>query len=323
MKNIFILLLSITYSIVGFSQNNLGSSNDEARISLLAVFPQQVSKISEEAKAVLINKMNLITSKYGIGGSAAKQRFIITANVIELTKDITPTTPAIYTYNLQLTLYIGDGIAGTLFSSLPISLKGSGKSEAKAYIMALKGLDTNDPKYGAFIEEGKTKIIKYYNSKCDFLLKEAEMLTSKNEFDAAIATLTAIPEVCKDCYDKAMSAVAPIYKKQIDRQCKASLMEAKNAWNQSQDASGASAASNYLGQIDPNASCYTEAIALTNTIAKRIKELDQREWNFQMKQQQDDVDIQKATIKAARDIGVAYGNGPKANVVQYNVYGWW
>ena len=36
-----------------------------------------------------------------------------------------------------------------------------------------------------------------------------------------------------------------------------------------------------------------------------------------------DVDIQKATIKAARDIGVAYGNGPKANVVQYNVYGWW
>ena len=323
MKKIYILLLLITYSNVGFSQNNLGSSNDEARISLLAVFPQQVSKISEEAKAVLINKMNLITSKYGIGGSTAKQRFIITANVIELTKDITPTTPAIYTYNLQLTLYIGDGIAGTLFSSLPISLKGSGKSEAKAYIMALKGLDTNDPKYGAFIEEGKTKIIKYYNSKCDFLLKEAEMLTSKNEFDAAIATLTAIPEVCKDCYDKAMSAVAPIYKKQIDRQCKASLMEAKNAWNQSQDASGASAASNYLGQIDPNASCYSEAIALSNSIAKRIKELDQREWNFQMKQQQDDVDIQKATIKAARDIGVAYGNGPKANVVQYNVYGWW
>jgi uncharacterized protein YydD (DUF2326 family) len=100
-------------------------------------------------------------------------------------------------------------------------------------------------------------------------------------------------------------------------------LEAKNAWNQSQDASGASTASNYLGQIDPNASCYAEAIALSNSIAKRIKELDQREWNFQMKQQQDDVDIQKATIKAARDIGVAYGNGPKANVVQYNVYGWW
>ena len=42
MKKIYLLLWAITYSIVGFSQNNLGSSNDEARISLLAVFPQQV-----------------------------------------------------------------------------------------------------------------------------------------------------------------------------------------------------------------------------------------------------------------------------------------
>jgi hypothetical protein len=40
-----------------------------------------------------------------------------------------------------------------------------------------------------------------------------------------------------------------------------------------------------------------------------------------MKQQQDDVDIQKATIKAARDIGVAYGNN-QPDVV-YKVYGWW
>jgi hypothetical protein len=323
MKKISLLLLLISFSFIGFSQNKLESSNDEARISLLAVFPQQVSKISEEAKAVLINKMNLITSKYGLGGSTANQRFIITANVLELTKDITSTTPAIYTYNLQLTFYIGDGIDGTLFSSIPINLKGSGKSEAKAYIMALKGLDINDAKYGAFIEEGKSKIIKYFNSKCDFILKESEMLTSKNEFEAAIAKLTSIPEVCKDCYDKAMSAVAPIYKKQIDRQCKANLLEAKNAWSQSQDAAGASSAANYLGQIDPNSSCYNEAIAFSNTIAKRIKELDQREWNFQMKQQQDNTDIQKATIKAVRDIGVAYGNGPKATVVRYNVYGWW
>jgi hypothetical protein len=323
MKKICLLLLLISNSLIGFSQNNLASSNDEARISLLAVFPQQVSNISEEAKAVLINKMNLITSKYGIGGSTAKQRFIITANIIELTKDIAPTTPAIYTYNLQLTLYIGDGIDGTLFSSLPINLKGSGKSEAKAYIMALKGVDTNDLKYGAFIEGGKTKIIEYYNSKCDFILKEAEMLTNKNDFDGAIASLTSIPEVCKECYDKAMDAVAPIYQKQIDRECKQRLMEATTAWNAAQDLLSAENAGGILSQIEPGASCYKEALVLSSKIAQRVKELDQREWKFQMKQQQDNVDIKKATIKAARDIGVAYGKGPKATVVRYNIRGWW
>lgn len=323
MKTIYLLTLAILFPFLAFSQNNLESSNDEARISLLAVFPDKISKISEEAKAVLVTKMNLITTKYGIGGNSSNPRFIITANVIELTKDIAPTTPAIYTYNLQLTLYIGDGVEGTLFSSLPISLKGSGKSETKAYIMALKGLDTNDSKYGAFIEEGKTKIIKYYNSKCDFILKEAQSLTSQSKFDEAIGKLTSIPEVCKVCYDKAMDAVAPIYQKQIDKECKLKLAEANNAWNTNQDSTGASSASESLAQIDPNASCFKEAQLFSSKIAKRIQEIDKREWSFKMKEQQDYVDIRKATIKAARDIGVAYGNGPKATVVRYNVRGWW
>ena len=157
----------------------------------------------------------------------------------------------------------------------------------------------------------------------DFILKDAQTCASQNKFEEAISKLTAVPEVCKECYDKAMDAVAPIYQKQIDRECKQRLMEATTAWNASQDLSSAESAGYVLSQIEPSASCYKEALSLSNQIAKRVKELDQREWKFQMKQQQDDVDIQKATIKAVRDIGVAYGNGPKATVVRYNVYGWW
>ena len=101
------------------------------------------------------------------------------------------------------------------------------------------------------------------------------------------------------------------------------LAEANNAWNTNQDSTGASNASESLAQIDPNASCFKEAQAFSSKIAKRIQEIDKREWSFKMKEQQDDVDIRKATIKAARDIGVAYGNGPKATVVRYNIRGWW
>ena len=60
---------------------------------------------------------------------------------------------------------------------------------------------------------------------------------------------------------------------------------------------------------------------LSADIAKRVKELDQREWNFQLKQQQDDVDLQKASIKAIRDIGVAYGEHQQP--VTYNIRTWW
>lgn len=323
MKSILTLSLLVAINCNLFAQNTLGKSDDAARITLASFVPNQIEQMPEAARSSLANKLNQIVTQNGLGGKSSNERFIITANINIISKELTATAPPLQAYVLDVTLYIGDGISGTKFASVSTEVKGIGESETKAYISALKNLKTTDPKYQSFIEKGKTKIIEYYNSKCDFILKEAEMLTSKNEFDAAIATLTSIPEVCKVCYDKAMTAVAPIYQKQIDRQCKANLMEAKNAWNQSQDASGASTAANYLGQIDPNASCFAEAQNFSNAIAKRIKEIDQREWNFKMKQQQDNVDIEKASIKAIRDIGVAYGNGPKANVLQYNVYGWW
>jgi hypothetical protein len=321
MKKIILSIVVSFYSLLIYSQNNLGKSDDAGRVVLNTYIPNQIEGLTESAKTNLSNKLSQIATKAGMGGSASNPRFIITANVVVLTKDITPTAPPMHAYTLEITFYIGDGIEGTKFASTSLNLKGVGETETKAYNSALKNLNVNDKRYQTFIEEGKNKIIEYYNSKCDFIIKQAEMQTTKNDFDSAIATLTAIPEVCKDCYDKAMNAVGPIYKQQIDRQCKLDFAEAKNAWNVSLDATAAEQASVYLAKIDPNSSCYNDAQTFSNTIAKRINELDKREWNFKMKVQQDDVNLQKATIKAARDIGVAYGNNqPK---VVYNVRGWW
>ena len=77
-----------------------------------------------------------------------------------------------------------------------------------------------------------------------------------------------------------------------------------------------------MGTIDPSSSCYEDAQNLASKIAKRVKELDQREWDFKLKQQQDNVDLQKAEIKAARDIGVAYGQNQPKTITTYNVVGW-
>ena len=98
-----------------------------------------------------------------------------------------------------------------------------------------KTLDKANASIQDFVENGKSKIIEYYNSKCDFIIKEAQMLVSQDQYDEAIFKLTSVPEVCKDCYDKCMDAVGPIYQKQIDKECKSKLMEATTAWNSSQD----------------------------------------------------------------------------------------
>lgn len=268
-------------------------------------------------------RLERIITTNGIGGFSYDKRFVLTAKIVEMSKNFVPGTPPIYNYDLEVTFMIGDIVDGTLFSSHSVEIKGAGNTVNKAYLTAIKSIKDKSSEYQEFLSKAKDKIMEYYNSKCDFYLKEAATYASKNEFESAIATLTSIPEVCKECYDKAMDAVAPIYQKQIDRQCKILMNEAQNAWNKSQNVSGASEAAIFLGQIDPSSSCYKEASTLSNSIGKRIKELDQREWEFKLKEQKDEVDIRKATIQAARDIGVAYGKNQPKTVTYVRYRGWW
>jgi hypothetical protein len=323
-KTIFASILTtfLFFVLPSTAQNNLGNADDVGRISLVTIVPDQVDGLTPSAKSNLENKLNQIASNNGLGGWSLNNRFILTANVAVLSKEITSSLPTMHVYTLEITFFVGDGIDGTLFASSSVSLKGVGETETKAYISALKAIKPDDPKISAFLDKGKKKILEYYNGRCDFILKEAEMLASKNDFEAAIAKLIDVPEVCKGCYDKAMNAVAPIFQKQIDRQCKIDILEATNAWNSSQDAVGAEKASEHLSRIEPNSSCYNDAKLLSDKISKRILDLDKREWNFKLKQQQDDIDIQKATIKAARDIGVAYGKNQPRNIT-YNYRSWW
>jgi hypothetical protein len=318
MKSIITLciLFVTTYNV--YAQNTSGKSDDAARITLAAFVPQQIEQMPEAARSSLANKLSQIVTQNGLGGKASNERFIITANINVISKELTASAPPLQAFVLDITLYIGDGIDGTKFSSVSTEVKGIGESETKAYISALKSLKTTDPKYQSFIEKGKTKIIEYYNSKCDFIIKDAQKFSSQNKCEEAIFKLTSVPEVCKSCYEKCMDAIAPIYKQQIDRECKLKLAEATNIWSANQTVDAANQAGKILSKIEPGASCFGEVKTLSNAIASRVKELDSREWNYQLKEQAQVSEL----IQAYRDIGVAYGNG-QPQTITYNVIGWW
>ncbi|GGG52407.1 hypothetical protein [Bizionia arctica] len=322
MKKYLTLAVCLFCNFILTSQNEEGKTDDLGRIIINSYVPSQIEGLPPSARGLLENKLSQITSKNGMGGRSFNPRFIITPNINVLTKDITPTAPPMTALTLEVIFYIGDGIDGTLFANTSIQVKGVGTNETKAYISALKQIKTSNTALKELLEEGKTKIIEYYNSQCDFILKEAQVLESQKEYDSAIFKLTSVPDVCKECYDNCMDAVAPIYQKQIDRACEVKLAEAKNAWNANQNIEGANNVSYYLEGIDPNAACFSEVKKLTNQIANRIKEIDQKEWDFKFKEQQNAVDIQKSMIKAAQEIGVAYGNN-QPQTITYNTRGWW
>ena len=128
--------------------------------------------------------------------------------------------------------------------------------------------------------------------------------------------LTAVPNACEECYLKAMNAVKPIYQKQIDRDCKEKLQKATGIWNSGQDMDKAEQAGSILAKINPDASCAAQARTLSNKIAAKVKQIDAREWKYTVKDQQQESE----RIKAMRDVGVAYGKGPKANVTYRSLF---
>ena len=312
------MVIACLMASMTFAQDQTQTMDDAARIALSA-YMDPSSSIPNNAKKTLKDRMQKIITKNGMG-SAKNTRFIMTANVRELNLEKSETAPVIYIYDLEVNLYIGDGIDGTLFSSCSLEVKAAGDSKEKAYMAALKKIKASDPQYQAFIEEGKKRIVDYYTAKCDFIITKAQTKAKNQDFDAAIAELIQVPNVCKECYDKCMAAAQPIYQEKINQEGAKLLAEARGVWSAGQDVAAAEAAAAILAQVNPQSSAFAGAESLNAEMAKRVKELDKREWDFMLKQQQDEVDLEKASIKAIRDIGVAYGENQQPTT--YNVV-WW
>lgn len=322
----YILSLVIVFaSMLSNSQNSVGKSDDAARITLAAYVPKQIDQMPEAARSNLSNKLTQVVTQNGLGGKASNERFIITANINVISKEMTPTAPPMQAFVLEITLYIGDAKEGTKFSSVSIQTKGLGESETKAYIDALKKIKPADPAIQNFVEEGKVRIMEFYNSQCDFIITEAKSLSGQGKFDEALSKLASVPTVCKDCYQKLHGLIPGIYQQKIDSECKKILNEANGIWKSKQNLEGAEAASKVLKNIAPGSSCSADADKLVGEIAKRVYELDKREWDFKLQVYQDGVDMEKAVINAARDIGVAYANNQPDVIYNYEttILSWW
>ncbi|MBR4809379.1 MAG: hypothetical protein IK031_03760 [Bacteroidales bacterium] len=322
MKKIFAAIIIAAACISAAAQNNQGKMDDAGRIALTPVILPE-STIPPAAANVVLNKLTQIVTKNGLAGSCFDPRFIITANMVELDHYVTATTPPMQAISFSPTLYIGDAATGTLYATCALgTIKGAGNTDSQAVMQAVKALRTNAPELQAFIETGKIRIIEWYNTQIDFLISEANSLAGQDKFDEAIALLYTVPTVCKEAFDKAMRAAEQIFQQKIDIEGAQLLNTATHVWNANQGWEGANEAAGYLSQIHPLSSVMPQAMALSETIAKRVKELDTREWNFAMKQFDASVSLESQRISAMAEVGKAMAKRP-VNYYNMNSFGWW
>ena len=364
-QNLFTTIILLSTFFIGRGQNQYEKSDDESRIVLNTFIPENVLENTPSARKLFITKLGQITSRNGLGGSNSnpENRFIISGDLNILTKEVLPTAPPKYAVTIETNIAVGDGIDGIAFSSDFIEFKGIGVSEDKAFISAIRKINPRNKQIQELLENGKKKIIEYYNTQCDFIQKEANTLSDSRSFDQAVYVLSQVPKITKDCYDSSMDLAVGITKKKFEFECQTNISKAKSLISNGMfseattllgfytkdmecysDVSllleeikigicskfigqarghwanrNSKSAAQSLANINSNSPCYEESLVISKEISGYLDEKEKKEWDLNYEKYKDDLaiknrelDNQESRIKAARDIGVAYGeNQPK------------
>ena len=296
MKRIYSILLSALMSATMFA-----AETEFLPISVYAVDDSE--SFPQGAKAMMENKLTQMLTKNGIAGLDYLGQFVLTVSTTPVDKDVIPGPPMKIAEKMEMNLYIVDTYAKTIFSATSFAIRGLGETENRCYLNAISHMPLQTPQVVQFIDEGKRKIIDYYDHEGEALIKRAMYLAQKKEYEEALWIVALIPQQSKH-YDAALAAGQDIYQMYLDNECNIYLAAARQAWAAEQNSKGAAAAGEYLMNILPDAGCYDEATELYREIKGKV--LD--DWKFEMKKYKDGVDLEKQRIDAARQIGVAYGN---------------
>jgi hypothetical protein len=256
---LFIFLMAI---IFGYGQNSASKADDFGRIALNIYMPDDVLPEFPSVRKMLEARLKAVASMNGMGANEAFPRFIITGNAYTTFDEVVPGISEKYVKEVEVLISVGDGIEGVEFASESITLKGIDDSESKAFLSAVKKLNPRNKLIKEFIENAKEKIIAFYNSKCDFILKEAETLNSNKDYDNALATLFEVPEVCKECYEKAMDYSTIVYRAKIENECQLKISDANSLIAQDK---WDDAAATLIG-VTPDMLCYSEVSGIQKKI---------------------------------------------------------
>lgn len=209
MKKYLVIICSIALLLSGnaIAQNNQGKADDASRIAITPSVSDQT--IPQGAQNLLLNKMKQICAKNGLSGDTENPFFVMDASIDIISKELTATAPPMHALNMSINFYIKDA-NGAVFSETSYEAKGVGQNETKAYIAGIKNINTKSGQFKAMVERGKTKILEFYNSQCDFIISKAKALHKQGKNGEAIKVLESVPPISKECYDMCMELLAEI-----------------------------------------------------------------------------------------------------------------
>lgn len=326
------------------------SLSAKSQINITPFIPHEIVNASPDAARVLEGKLNEVLSANGIKTHMDDSRFILTGNWVHETKDVIGSAPTQITYTLNINLYIGDGETGTKYISETFRVKGVGSTEEKAHLAAIRNLQINNKKISAFVQNGKNRIVAYYEQNKEKILSSVNTLIAKSDYDEAIYQLCLIPMECS-YYTEVQQKLSELYQLVLEKRANSIFTEAKAIWAANQNEDAATQVIGLVSQIDPGASCYPSVQKFITTVNDRINLINERAYaiyqkNLTHRHKMEKLELeaqrernrqaaslasqaisanerlQSQRISAARDIAITYAQNRPRTIV-YKVNNWW
>lgn len=301
-------LISLIAFVVNMALTTYAQNNE---IQLYLYAPNQVENIPDASMEYLINNLSSAVTADGLAAqNEYMTQFILIPKVNVASKSIITNTQTQVVLNIDISLQVVDGMSGTLYASSIVNVKGVGTNETKAYNSAFRSINKNQQQIVLLVKAAKQKILSYYEAEADNIIKKADLLAAKNNYEEAFYLLSMIPSQCSK-FDASISAGLSLWEKYKVYSCNTNLAKAEAIWVSGQDYNAAIRATEYLCQILPDSDCYAKARQLYNEIKKKVGDL----WKYEMKQYNTEAELKKAKIQAFQAIGVAYGKGQQPRVI--------
>lgn len=277
-----------------------------ADISKGEVVPEAINQRLQAKLSQAIGKSGLVSAPYD-------SRFFVAGRFDDAYNDITGGPSQKVYVKTTLTVYIGDAEEQKVFAAETFELSGVGGSDTQAYTRALNKLNATNPQLINFLKTGRDKIIDYFDANFQSYINKARQAMAARDYDEALYYVTAIPSCCKG-YDEASCMALEIYSQSMNHTAQQLLAKARAAWAADPTAAGAAEAHSFLSQIDPEASCHAEALALS----KQISQTTKQQWEFEnVTKYKNQVELEKQRINAAKEVAVAWAKSRPKTVNRY------
>ncbi len=305
MKSKFLILVLFFIAVFAGAQ----SKTEIGKIQL-SVYFNEFENLNSENQKKIENKINLLLTQNGFAAEGYNNGLIIEPHlVINSNEVLEGGIQNLNVVNATFSLFMKQANGGVIFSSFAKEIKGVGKNKDLAISNIINNISNKDNAFDVFFENGKKKIIQYYNQNCENIIAKADALSKSQSYEESLALLMSVPESVT-CYKNVQSKAFAIFKKYQQFLCSQELINAKGFVAQSDYSS----AIDSILKIDPESSCFKDGQLLIKSIENKISAENRRIWTSQMKIYDDGVALEKMRINAIKDIAVSYYKGQKRTV---------